>query len=173
MTIVLQTPLFTQEVPENGAAKGHVRFVSATTKVDDVALIGLCASITASLLYRTLKAAGTNVIITLSEEGVRADVLARYEDDGVNVQWPLKPGDPAQLDSVQERIRAKTFFIKPPARKDTMMNDAAMNVPGAGPQDGTPGAAALPSSSAPPGAPLDAESEEAEEYQVKQLHRVP
>lgn len=112
MSIALQTPLFTLEVPEKGAAKGHARILSASSSSDDIALLGFCASVLSNVLYEKMQAGGTSIVISIAKDDVRADILARHEDDGVDLQWELKPGDPAQLDAVQERIRAKTFFIK-------------------------------------------------------------
>jgi hypothetical protein len=108
--MIIQNPLFTQEIPEKGAAKGHIRFASTSRDPADVALLGLCANITASLLFEKLQAQGTNIILNLAKD-TRVDVLARTEGDGINLLWIPKPMEQQQLTDTQERIRNKAFFI--------------------------------------------------------------
>ncbi|HIH23881.1 TPA: hypothetical protein HA251_02495 [Candidatus Woesearchaeota archaeon] len=201
MSIVLQTPLLTLEVPEKGAAKGHARITSVSSSPEDIALLGFCASILSNVLYEKMQAGGTSIVISIAKDDVRADILARQEDDGVDLQWEYKPGDPAQLDAVQERIRAKTFFIKndPPAK----LSAAASNAGAAGAHaqssqsspahskvssSGAAGASASelpsvppPATASPAGGDVGAathrsandEDDERDDYLIKQLHRIP
>lgn len=143
MTIALQTSLLTLDVPEKGAAKGHARITSVSSSPEDIALLGFCASILSNVLYEKMQAGGTSIVISITKDDVRADILARHEEDGVDLQWEFKPGDPAQLDAVQERIRAKTFFIKnDPSAKTHAVATTSANVTGTA----TPSTVAGPSS---------------------------
>jgi hypothetical protein len=181
MTVIVTTPIFHQEVPEQGAAKGHVRFTLNSLKPEDFALAGFCATVASTVLYERLQAGGTSFIIDFTKEIARIDVLARYQDDGLDFQWPLNPADGAELDAIQERIRAKTFLIS--SEKSTVSNaergaekgaektsDATVktNVSSAVSAEKT----AIPVVDSSSDASSE-RSEEEEDYLTKQLHRIP
>ena len=152
--MIIQNPLFKQEIPEKGAVKGHIRFSTQSRDPSDIALIGFCANVSASLLFERLQAQGTNIIITVEKDTTRVDVLARAENDGLNLLWTPKPAE--RIDEIQERIRNKTFFFDkesaPPksAEKPTEVKHVETK-------------AATPE---PP-------THDEEDYLVKQLHRIP
>jgi hypothetical protein len=158
--MIIENPLFVEEIPENGAAKGHVRFALKSKAPDDIALVGFCANIAASLLFERLQAQGTNIVITLRKDDAGVDVLARHENDGVNLTWTPKPADPASLAQVQERISNKTFLL-------TQKKDApAAPIKTVAAEDSRP-------KDMPNPADREKMSEEEEDYLVKQLHRIP
>jgi hypothetical protein len=163
MTIVTENQLFVEEIPELAAAKGQVRFTMKSRTPEDVALTGFCANVAASLLFERLKAQGTNIIIDYGTEA-HIDVLARYEDDGINLLWTPKPSEPSQLDSTQERIRNKTFFIgKAEKQEEKSTTQTGSQQPGE----------AKAEKISPARSTDEALSEEEEDYLVKQLHRIP
>ncbi len=169
MTLVLQTPIFTQEVPEKGSVKGHVRFLSSSVLLKDIELCSFAASITSAVLYEKLQASGTTLIITVGKDSTKIDVLARYENDGVDLQWEMKPGDATKLDEVQEKIRSKTFIMmhetkSAPVQANVAPEKAISDLKSVDAKQN------LPESSHEPATKVE---EEKEDYLVKQLHRIP
>jgi hypothetical protein len=109
--MIIDNHLFREEIPEKGASRGHIRFHLKSKEPSDVSLVGFCANLAATLLFERLQAQGTNIIITIDKRDARCDVLARHENDGVELIWTPKQFDPAQYNDAQERIKNKTFFI--------------------------------------------------------------
>jgi hypothetical protein len=150
--MIIDNPLFSEEIPEKGATTGHLRFHLKHASPDDLAVVGFCTNVTASLLFERLQAQGTNIIISLNKENSRVDVLARAEDDGLNLIWTPKTLEAAQLNEIAERIKNKTFlFDKEASPKTVDVEKAAQPAP----------------------AVQKESSEEEEDYLVKQLHRIP
>jgi hypothetical protein len=156
--MIIQNPLFTEEIPEKGAARGHVRFASSSSKPEDVALMGFCANVAASVLFERMQAQGTNIIITIDKDSSRIDVLARAENDGLNFLWTPKPAE--RVDEIQERIRNKTFFFGKEDKSGAKTESR--------PEQHEPTTHA-PASKTPDQASPDDE----DDYLVKQLHRIP
>jgi hypothetical protein len=156
--MIVDNPLFTEEIPPKAIGRGHVRFNLKSRTPDDVALLGFCANVTASVLFERLQAQGTNIIISLNENDARVDVLARYENDGVNILWNPKPADPASLAQAQERIRNKTFILSAEQPKETHGEPARKTEELPIQQNATD---------------KESMSEEEEDHLVKQLHRIP
>lgn len=113
--MLLENDLFRQEIPEKGIIDGHVRFVMSRTEPDDVAIVGFCANVTASLLFEKLQAQGTNTLISLDG---RADVVARNADDGLNMQWTPRQEEPQRLDDIAERIAKKLRTPSAPQQEE-------------------------------------------------------
>jgi hypothetical protein len=162
MTQCIDTPLFLQDIPEKGAAKGHLRYTLKGRAPGDIALVGFCANVGASLLFERMQAQGTNIILQLDKENARIDVLARYEDDGLNLQWQNKQVDPAQMGNIQELIKNRTFFL-----------GKEQHVPEQKPSPPPAEHAAAPESVRPALTQVAPQTEEEEDYLVKQLHRIP
>lgn len=163
MSQCAETPIFTQEVPDKGAARGHVRFTLKSRAPEDVALVGFCANVTASLLFERMQAQGTNIVMHFTKESGVIDVLARAENDGLDLLWNGKQADPAQLSDIQERIRNKTFFIGKEAKAPVAERLPAEKHPPESP----------PSVAIPLPAQKEEMSEAEEDHLIKQLHRIP
>jgi hypothetical protein len=149
--MIVDNPLFSEEIPEKGVTEGHLRFHLKQADPNDIALLGFCANVTASLLFERLQAQGTNLIISLNKENSRVDILARAEEDGLNLNWAPKTIDPNQLNDIAERIKSKTFLIGKEAAPKAVDVDKPQTPP---PKE-------------------TAHTEEEEDYLVKQLHRIP
>jgi hypothetical protein len=173
MTRAHENPLFTVDIPEKGASKGHTRIDMKSSSTPDVLLGTLCASLHASILFERLQAQGTNIIIDLGRNHARFDVLARYENDGINLQWTPRPQDQAQLSLTAERISNKTFMIGKGEKKAG--NAGTQQSPGSDIPVPTPDAkhSAQPMPAAPQSKHDEPLSEAEENYLVKQLHRIP
>jgi|FLOH01.1.fsa_nt_gi diadenosine tetraphosphate (Ap4A) HIT family hydrolase len=99
--------------PENAAAKGHI-IVEPIKKIDSIENISeaelehlfYLANYTATVLFETLGAQGTN-IITEEENGFKINIIARKQDDGLDFQWEPKQLSQGDLESVTSSISGK------------------------------------------------------------------
>lgn len=176
MTVVITTPLFTQEVPEKAAANGHVVFKSASAVHSDVALLCFTASISSALLYEKLHAGGTTLIIQIDKTQkiqTKIDVLARFDEDKLDLQWEIKPGDAAQLEAIREKISSKTFMLmhqekeQKPVTVDIVEKNVVVTEE---PKVDSSTPRVVPTASDDPSTK---EEQEQEDYLVKQLRRIP
>ena len=162
--MIISTPLFDEELLEKGATSGHIRFTLKSRKPEDIALVGFCANVASSLLFERMQAQGSNIIMNLTREGGTIDVLARRENDGLDLLWT--PKDPGAINEVQERIKNKTFMIGKDrgAQKSVEQQD---NVIIGQSTNGNKIHAKVTIEK------TEGLSEEEEDYLVKQLHRIP
>ncbi|MDD9954067.1 MAG: hypothetical protein OXR66_07050 [Candidatus Woesearchaeota archaeon] len=107
---MLETPIFTEEIPAKGAVNGHVRFTMHSETISDVALVGTLANVTSSLLFEKLQAQGTNIIFRLGD-APRIDILARREDDGLELQWAPQQIEAGKLSDIQKQIKDKILVM--------------------------------------------------------------
>ncbi len=110
----MRTSLFSLDVPRRGVIDGHVHFSLSSASEDDVALVGMCASVVSSLLFEKLGAQGTNLIMSLTSGGGTADVVVRSENDGLALSWPPGRATPEELDAVRDRLRSRTLALEQP-----------------------------------------------------------
>ena len=141
---MIETALFTQEIPAKGAVDGHVHFTLSSLEEEDVLAAAFCASVSASVLFEKLQAQGSNIIFNLGEKGT-IDVLARKENDGLSLQWQPKEVADNRMQQLQDRLQEK--FAGAPATQSTPQKPAPKKAPVEEPED--------------------------EEYLVKQITRIP
>ncbi len=146
--MIHENNLFSLDVPEKGVAKGHVRMKINSASPEDMIPVGLTASIAASVLFEKLSAQGTNIILTVKDSEAQADIIARYENDGLDLLWQGKEIDQNQMSTYVDKI------------KDAL-DEGAGPVQTSRPKD------------SPPDAPNPQESSEDDEYLVKQINRIP
>ncbi len=101
--------------PEKPFTIGHLEIVSKKPfndlQEDDFAQILSAASYSSNVLFEVLKAHGTNIILTLFDDSVKCDIIARKQDDNLNLNWtPLRPSA-QELDEVADRIKDKCDYI--------------------------------------------------------------
>jgi hypothetical protein len=97
-------------VPKKGVVDGQVVFTYPEGNDSDAGVVGFTASMAASVMFERLQAQGTNILISLDDEkGVRVDILARKQNDGVNLQWTPAQVEPAQMESIRESL-SDAFF---------------------------------------------------------------
>lgn len=122
--MIVETSLFSEEVPEKGIIDGHVRFTLSSSQPDDVAVVAMCANFAASVLFDRLKAQGTNIIFSLRDDGGRMDVVARNTNDGITLDWPPKKTDAAKLTEVHSKLSDKMLALVP-KKKDIAKQEHA------------------------------------------------
>lgn len=74
------------------------------------------ASFSASILFETLKAQGTNIIFNEIDGTMQTSIIPRFEGDGLNLFWEIKPGDQNEIKAIAENIKSKIFIGE---QKDT------------------------------------------------------
>lgn len=155
-----ETSLFVQEVPSLGAVRGHIRFALRSSIPADIGVSAVCASAATTVLFERLQAQGTNIVLSLKDGGATIDVLSRTEGDGLEMRWDPVPLDPPRLDDLQRRIQQ------------------AIPLPNAEPapppvSSSLPDSPSSPSVSEMPESSNEESSDEDEDWQIKQLHRIP
>lgn len=108
-------------LPEKPACKGHLKVYSQKPvrfvhELEQREFFFTAASLAATALFELMGAQGTNIIINNGPfEGgnvhLVADVMARFEGDGLDFQWQPTQLPDTEMQSAEERIRDKTFYI--------------------------------------------------------------
>jgi len=100
-------------------AKGHIKIFSNNPfkKIDEISYdvsthMFFLANFCATSCFENLGASGTNIIVNNIEDVFCIDVVPRYENDGLNFVWDLKPGSPAELEEVASRLKDETILIE-------------------------------------------------------------
>ncbi|MBI2572982.1 HIT domain-containing protein [Candidatus Woesearchaeota archaeon] len=129
-------------VPAKGVVEGHIEIYSKEETKDFSKLNGesgahlfTVASMAASALFEGLGAQGTNIVIKSGNSddnpgsGLVAHVLARFADDSLkDMHWQPKPAT-YNLDSIQSKIKDKTWNIKAEKVKEVAVVKPAVSVP--------------------------------------------
>jgi diadenosine tetraphosphate (Ap4A) HIT family hydrolase len=112
--VVYSDPIAHVVLPERPATMGHVRVyskqaVARINDLDDEAVTHLyhVASIVASMLFELIDAGGTNIILNegrLFNQHLHIDIIARNEDDDLDLRWDGRELPDATMDDVRERI---------------------------------------------------------------------
>jgi diadenosine tetraphosphate (Ap4A) HIT family hydrolase len=95
---------------DKALVKGHVRAYSklpATIRTvpEDVLIHNLtAASLSASVVFQGLGAQGTNILVNQTDY-IETSIIPRYENDGLNLMWEMKQGDPNKIKSVAGKIK--------------------------------------------------------------------
>ncbi|MFH1649909.1 MAG: hypothetical protein ABIA93_05145 [Candidatus Woesearchaeota archaeon] len=63
-----------------------------------------------AILFEMLNAHGTNIIV--QENPVRADIIARFQDDGIDLQWSGNRAEQSDLDSTRKAINDRIDELK-------------------------------------------------------------
>ncbi len=121
--ILYEDDKFAALIPAKPATKGHIQLISkehAETMQDldgkDVEHAWYAASFTATALFENLQAQGTNLIVNTGSEMKKGghfhiDVLARYNEDGLNLLWQPKKLGEDEMKKLQAKIKDKCDMI--------------------------------------------------------------
>lgn len=116
--VLYQDPLITMHLSEHPAAKGHIEvrplrevtFLADLSK-DEVQHLFFGASYAATALFELIGAQGTNIMLTESSDPLCLHVVARMENDGLNVLWQPKQLDPVAAKDAAKSIRDKMDYL--------------------------------------------------------------
>ena len=166
--IVYEDALIRVEQPDKGATQGTIviepqRSCQHLSDLDDAerAQFVTAANYAATVLFETLKAQGTNII--MNEEPLRCVVLARSESDKWSHQW-----QPVQVEQHDMSDTAEKINFAVPLKTQAQE-----------PKESQPQTAHAESSSKPKDSHAkseeqsEAELERKENYLIRQLYRVP
>lgn len=150
------------DVPQKPATKGHLAVAFAprdfaSGSAEDFAELLSAASFCSNALFEALGAHGTNIIVTEDAQGVRADVLARMEGDGIDLRWTPMQLLPQEMDDLAARVKDRCDYIgaeKKPAKKPVAPRPSAESMEAEPADDEGPG-------------------KRAKNYLVRQLERIP
>jgi len=123
--IVYEDAIVLAMLSEYPAALGHVEIfskqhVDTIEALQDIVVQQLftVANTTASALFEASGAQGTNIVMFNGDNTnnpyphLVCMVLSRREDDGINFQWKPKQLQPEEMDAVQSKIRDKAFIAE-------------------------------------------------------------
>lgn len=93
--------------------KGHMIVSPADNKKktlgelsdDECTMLFYGASYGATAIFEYLQAKGSNIILTEDNNTLRADVIARDEEDGLELMWKGKQSDPNELQETAKSIK--------------------------------------------------------------------
>jgi diadenosine tetraphosphate (Ap4A) HIT family hydrolase len=91
---------------------GHTRIISKKKEtlrqvnVDELTHLFTISSYTASVLFETLKAQGTNIILNQAEN-LEISIVPRFENDGLGLMWEMKQGDSEKVQAAANKIKDK------------------------------------------------------------------
>jgi hypothetical protein len=113
---------------------GHVRVVPAVDRaflsdcsVEELHELGALANGLSSALFELLNSEGTNIIVT--EHPVRYDVLARFQDDGLDLKWKPSKVEKSEMDSVASRISEKIIAPDEPKKQAPVAREPSVEPP--------------------------------------------
>ena len=77
------------------------------------------ASLASSVAFEALKAKGTNLIICNNKDNVKADIIARNDEDGLDLTWQPIEVSEQEMEEIAKKIKDKCDFIgyKAPEKK--------------------------------------------------------
>jgi diadenosine tetraphosphate (Ap4A) HIT family hydrolase len=111
MTQLYRDVIVEAYLPDKPATKGHVRLGSIDNlSEDDFAHVLSCASFASNVLFETVGAHGSNILLN-DLDGLSVDVVMRREGDDLGLRWDPKPGDQGELEEVAARIKDKCDYI--------------------------------------------------------------
>tara|TARA_Y100000034_G_C6885167_1_gene406318 strand:+ start:347 stop:820 length:474 start_codon:yes stop_codon:yes gene_type:complete len=122
LKIVYEDALCFIALAENPTTEGHLQVfpqkdIKELEQLDDETNehMFFAASYAATALFEGLKAQGTNIIISnvinSKHDRIYIDVLARNQDDGIDVLWKPKQLQEEEMNSVLSSIKDQTFYI--------------------------------------------------------------
>ncbi len=162
--LIYEDPLIRMHLSENPVVRGHIEIrpvqeAKTLQELDDgiVEHLFFGASYAATALFELVGAQGTNILLTESEDQLCINVLARSENDGIDLMWPPTKGNPAEIQEAASKIKDKADVLL--YRRDN-------------PDGDKPSSPSAPPPSISPSQVIK-EEEGKENYLLKSLNRIP
>lgn len=109
-------------ISNHPSSQGHLQVIPTKhiTKIEELSEqesthMWHLASYSATVLFETLKAQGTNIILNsvdFEDKHLVIDVIARTQDDGLNFLWDPKKLDETTMSEVAKQIKDKLDVMK-------------------------------------------------------------
>ena len=117
---------------EKPAIEGHVKIypkknIKNLKELDEDELkhVIKISSLMSTVIFENLSAHGTNIIVNDGLEKLCIDVLPRFNDDGLKINWEPKQTTPEKLDASHKQLKPHMEFIgiKKPKQKNVENNE--------------------------------------------------
>jgi len=112
-------------LPSKPATLGHIKIIPKNhfTKLEElpdefVEELFFLANFSSSAVFEALKAHGTNIMLTESDNHMALDIIPRKEGDGLNFLWKGKQLSVADMDEAYSKIKDKAFTTGAQEKKD-------------------------------------------------------
>ncbi len=117
MSRVYTDGLLVADLLAEGACMGHIHIRPEHPVRDFSQAKGILgeqlfwvSSFSASALFDSIGAHGTNIVISDGSSLV-ADVVARFQDDGLGLRWDPKPADPGALKDLATTVKDALWYV--------------------------------------------------------------
>lgn len=112
---VYDDAIVTIQTPDAPAAKGHVEILPKASKFEelsneDVAHLLSACSFCSTNIFEGASAHGSNIIVS-DVDSLKADVIGRFDGDGLNFMWDPKQFTPQEMDDALAKIKDKCDYI--------------------------------------------------------------
>ena len=117
---------------EKPVIEGHIKlFIKKKIKnlkelkEDELKHVFKISSLLSTVVFENLSAHGTNIIINDGLEDFCIDVIPRFNDDGLKINWEPKQTTPDKLDEAYKKLKPHMEFIgvKKPQQNEIENND--------------------------------------------------
>jgi histidine triad (HIT) family protein len=112
-------------LPSKPATAGHVKIMPKNhfTKLEElpdelVEELFFLANFSSSAVFEALKAHGTNIILTESDNHLAMDIIPRKEGDGLNFMWKGKQLSVSEMDEAYLKIKDNAFTLGKQEKKE-------------------------------------------------------
>lgn len=109
MSEIFNSNSLTVSLSDTPTVKGHLVVENKKNlelcSDDEAALFFAATSQCATALFELLGAHGTNILIQDTPTELKADILSRMENDGVEILWQPTRVDPNELDVIAKKIK--------------------------------------------------------------------
>jgi histidine triad (HIT) family protein len=116
--IVYEDEVVCAVLPSKPAVLGHIKVypkkhIATLEETDDNLLERLffVSNLASSAVFETMKAHGTNIMLSESQDHLAIDVVPRKENDGINVLWKPTQPSPQELNDIFSKIKDKAFGL--------------------------------------------------------------
>jgi histidine triad (HIT) family protein len=112
-------------LPSKPATLGHIKIMPKNhfTRLDElsdelVEELFFLANFSSSAVFEALKAHGTNIILTESDNHLAVDIIPRKDGDGLNFLWKGKQLSVTEMDEAYLKIKDKAFTVGKQEKKE-------------------------------------------------------
>jgi diadenosine tetraphosphate (Ap4A) HIT family hydrolase len=113
--VVYSDKVCVAKIADRALNAGHLRIIAKkkdslkSVNEDELIHMFTISSFSASVLFETLKAQGTNIILN-QKNGLELSVVPRFENDGIELMWEMKQGDPQKIQAAAAKIKDKLII---------------------------------------------------------------
>ncbi len=130
--------------PQEPLSEGHIilepkNIYQSVDEINAEEFVQYCemANVCASILFEELQSPGTNILIrdgpNSGSKNVLFEIIARFENDGLNFLWEPKQIDQSEFEQIAQKIKdsviiGETKQQKPATQQKTEQDDISQNL---------------------------------------------